>query len=188
MVKGDDEIKVSGEINVELGTHKLIEKLRQEKDSQEEALREFNSTLENVLQKLSHEKDSFDDFNGFMYDTDDDASISGKLSEQFGWDLPEKDSPSTEFDWQDDPFHEIEDLFVGLDQAIENAVVQNNVQQEVVGEVFFNPLVHEEVAEEVIEMANDQDEALSDQEVADDSLDDEPNKERRPRKRIKVTQ
>ncbi|GJZ33422.1 hypothetical protein Tco_0578858 [Tanacetum coccineum] len=152
MVEGDDEIKVLGEVNVELksGTHKLKEKLSQEKDSQKEALREFNSTLENVLQKLSQEKDSPDDFYSFMYDTYDDVSIS--------------------------------------DQAVQDVVVQNNVQQEVAGEVVFNPLVHEEVAEEVMEMAIDQDEAQSDQEVADDSLDHKHVEERRPSKRIRVTQ
>ncbi|GJW87209.1 hypothetical protein Tco_0162549 [Tanacetum coccineum] len=93
MVEGDDEIKVLGDINVELesGTHKLIEKLSQEKDK-------------------------------------------------------------------------------------------------VVGEVVLNPLVYEEVVEEVMEMANDQDEALSDQEVADDSLDDEQVEERRPNNKIRVTQ
>nr|GEU79746.1 hypothetical protein [Tanacetum cinerariifolium] len=54
--------------------------------------------------------------------------------------------------------------------------------------LVFNPLVYEEVAKEVMEMANDQDEALSDQEVADDSLDDEQVEERRPNKRIRVIQ
>ncbi|GJY15763.1 hypothetical protein Tco_0386185 [Tanacetum coccineum] len=87
--------------------------------------------MDNVLEKLSQEKDSPYDFSGFMYDTDDDASISV-------------------------------------------VVVQNNV--------------HEEVAEEVIEMANDQAEALSDQEVTDECLDDEHVEERRPSKKIRVTQ
>ncbi|GJV53566.1 hypothetical protein Tco_1449307 [Tanacetum coccineum] len=189
MVKGDDEIKVLGEINIKLesGTHKLIEKLSQEKDSQEEALGEFNSTLENVLQNLSQEKDSPNDFYGFMYDMDDDASIGGKSSEHFGSDSHEKDSPDTEVDWQDDLFHETKVLFVGLDQAIEDVVVQNNVQQEVAREVIFNLLVYKEVVVEVIEMAKDQDEALYDQEMADDSLDHEQVKEKRPSKRIKVT-
>ncbi|GJY98900.1 hypothetical protein Tco_0516330 [Tanacetum coccineum] len=125
------------------------------KDSQEEALEEFNSALDNILKKLRQEKDSPDNFYGFMYDTDDDA--------HFDWDWPEKDSPCTEVDWQDDHFHETENLFIGLDQAIQ-------------------------FAEEVIEMANDQAEALSDQEVADDCLDDEHVEERRQSKRIRVTQ
>ncbi|GJS92488.1 hypothetical protein Tco_0799456 [Tanacetum coccineum] len=169
MIERDDEIKVLGEINVELesGTHKLIEKLSKEKDSQEEALEEFTSTPDNVLEKLSQEKDSPNDFYCFMYDTDDDASISGKSSEHFGWDWPEKDSPGTEVDWQDDPLHETDDFFVGL---------------------FFYPPVHEEVAKEVMKMANDQAKAISDQKVADDCLDDEQVEERRPSKRIRVTQ
>ncbi|GKE48275.1 hypothetical protein Tco_1479533 [Tanacetum coccineum] len=68
MVEGDDEIKVLGEINVQLesGTQKLIE-------------------------NLSQEKDSPDDFYGFMYDTDNDASISGKSSEHFGWNWPQNE-------------------------------------------------------------------------------------------------
>ncbi|GJT75041.1 hypothetical protein Tco_1041766, partial [Tanacetum coccineum] len=86
-----------------------------------------------------------------MYDTDDDASISGKSCEHFGWDWPEKDSPGTE----------------------------------VAGEVVFYPPVHEDVAEEVIKMANDQAEALCDQEVTDECLDDEHVEERRPSKRIR---
>ncbi|GJZ54695.1 hypothetical protein Tco_0609580 [Tanacetum coccineum] len=182
MVERDDEIKL------ESGTNKLIEKLSQEKNSQEEALEESNSTLDNILEKLSQEKDSPDNFYGFMYDTDDDASISRKSSEHFSWDWPEKDSPGTEVDWQDNPFHETKDLFVGLDQAIQVVVVQNNVQQEVAGDVVFYPPVHEEVAEEVMEMANDQAGELSDQEVVDDCLDDEQVEERRPSKKIRVTQ
>ncbi|GJW67821.1 hypothetical protein Tco_0122245 [Tanacetum coccineum] len=149
MVERDDEIEVVGEVNVKLesGTKKLIEKLSQEEDSEEEALEEFNSTLDNVLKILSQEKDSLDYLYGFMYDTDDDASISGKSCKYFGWDWPKKDSSGTEVDWQFNPLHETEDFFVGLDQPIQVVVVQNNV--------------HEEVAEEVIEMANDQAEALS---------------------------
>ncbi|GKB27559.1 hypothetical protein Tco_0866960 [Tanacetum coccineum] len=138
----DDEIKELGEINVELefGTHKLIEKLSQERSLVKEALNKFDSMVERdeEIKKLIQEKDSPDDFYCFMYDIDDDASISGKSSEHFGWDWPEKDSP--------------------------------------------------EIAEEVMEMANDQAEALSDQEVADDCLDDEQVEKRRPSKRIRVTQ
>ncbi|GJX38111.1 hypothetical protein Tco_0251414 [Tanacetum coccineum] len=66
MVKHDDEIKVVrdheikvlGEVNVELKSGK----------------------------KLSQENESPDDFYGLMYDTDDHASISGKSCEHFGWD------------------------------------------------------------------------------------------------------
>ncbi|GKD22556.1 hypothetical protein Tco_1224259 [Tanacetum coccineum] len=170
----DHEIKVLGEVNVELesGSKKLREKLSQEEDTEEEAFKEFGSTLDNVLEKLSQENESPDDFYGLMYDTDDDASISGKSCEHFGWDW---DSPGTEVDWQDNPLHETEDFFVGLDQPIQLVLAQNNV--------------HKEVAKEVIEMANDQAEALSsDKEVTNECLDDEQVKERRPSKRIRVTQ
>ncbi|GJS53090.1 hypothetical protein Tco_0626452 [Tanacetum coccineum] len=97
MVEHDDEIKVLGEINLDLqsGPHKLIEKLSQEKVSQEEALEQFKS-------------------------------------------------------------------MVKRDDEIKVVVVQNNVQQEIAGDVVFYPSVHEDVIEEVIEIANDQAEALSD--------------------------
>ncbi|GKE05128.1 hypothetical protein Tco_1397146 [Tanacetum coccineum] len=138
----DNEIKVLGEVNVELesGSKKLREKLSQEEDTKEEAFEEFSSTLDNILEKLSQENEGPNDFYGLMYDTDDDASISGKSY-----------------------------------QPIQLVVAQNNV--------------HEEVAEEVIELANDQAEALSsDKEVTDECLDDEQVEERRPSKRIRVTQ
>ncbi|GJU15834.1 hypothetical protein Tco_1143800 [Tanacetum coccineum] len=154
---------------IKSGTHKVIEKLSQEKvsqqealekfkwkvvrdheikeeDTKEEAFEEFSLTLDNVLEKLSQENESPDDFYGLMYDTDDDASINGKSY-----------------------------FFVGLDHPIHVVVAQKNV--------------HEEVAKEVIEMANDQAEALSsDKEVTDECLDDEHVEERRPSKRIRVTQ
>ncbi|GKA84213.1 hypothetical protein Tco_0805808, partial [Tanacetum coccineum] len=141
MVERDDEIKVLGEIKIELesGTHKVIEKLIQEKVSQQEAFEKFKWTVVrdheikvfgevNVElesgKKLSQENESPDDFYGLMYDTDDDASISGK------------------------PY-----------QPNQLVVSQNNV--------------YEGVAEEVIEMVNDQAEALSsDKEVTDECLDD----------------
>nr|GFA73950.1 hypothetical protein [Tanacetum cinerariifolium] len=78
MFERDDEIKVLGEIIIELqsGTHKVIEKLSQKKvshqealekfkwtvvrdhkikegDTEEEAFEEFSLTLDNVLEKLS---------------------------------------------------------------------------------------------------------------------------------------
>ncbi|GKC52953.1 hypothetical protein Tco_1075698 [Tanacetum coccineum] len=137
------EIKVLGEVNVELesGSKKLREKLSHKEDTEEEAFEEFSSTLDNVLEKLSQENESPYDFYG------------------------------TEVDWKDDPLHETEDFFVGLDQPIQLVVTQNNV------------------FEEVIEMANDQAEALSsDKEVTDECLDDEQVDERRPSKRIGVTQ
>nr|GEU92622.1 hypothetical protein [Tanacetum cinerariifolium] len=75
----------------------------------------------------------------------------------------------------DDPLHETKDFFIRLDQPIQLVVAQNNV--------------HEEVAEEVIEMANNQAEALSSvKEVTDECLDDEQVEEKRPSKRIRVTQ
>nr|GEU92663.1 hypothetical protein [Tanacetum cinerariifolium] len=79
MIVRDNEIKVLGEVNVELesGSKKLREKLRQEEDTEEEAFEEFSSTLDNVLGKLSYENESPGDFYGLMYDMDDDASISG---------------------------------------------------------------------------------------------------------------
>ncbi|GJT79542.1 hypothetical protein Tco_1053884 [Tanacetum coccineum] len=173
MVERDDEIKVLGEVNVELesGGKKLRENLRQEEDIKEEAFEEFSSTLDSVLEKLSQENESLDDFYGLMYDMDDYASISGKSCEHFGWDW---DSPGTEVDWQDDPLHETEDLFVGLDQPIQLVVSQNNIYKGVI--------------EEVIEMANGQVEALSsDKEVTDECLDDEQVGESRPSKKIRVT-
>nr|GFB11143.1 hypothetical protein [Tanacetum cinerariifolium] len=83
----------------------------------------------------------------------DDASISRSYV-SIWLDCSEKDSPGTEVDWQDVLFHETEDLFDGLDQAIQ-----------------------------VMEMANDKVRELSNQEVADEQV-----KERRPSKRIRVTQ
>ncbi|GJZ24258.1 hypothetical protein Tco_0561717 [Tanacetum coccineum] len=161
-VERDHEIKVLGEVNVELesDTKKLRDKLSQDEDSQEKALEEFNSTLDNILEELRQEKDSPDDFMVLCI----------------------------EVDWQDDPLHETKDFFVGLDQSIHVIIVQNNVQQEVAGEVVLYPPVHEDVAKEVIEMANDHAEGLSDQEVADECLDDEQVKERRPSKRIRFIQ
>ncbi|GJW78344.1 hypothetical protein Tco_0140026 [Tanacetum coccineum] len=138
----------------------MKEKLSQDKDSQEEVVGEFNSSLDNIIEKLSQDLVEMpkepveqrlddnvdDDFLGFMYDTDDDASIS--------------------------------------DQAIEDVVVKNNDLQELV----YNPTIYEEVVEEVVERANDQDESKFNQEVADDFFDDEEVKQARPSKRIRVTQ
>nr|GEV04431.1 hypothetical protein [Tanacetum cinerariifolium] len=143
----DHAIKVLEKVNVKLESGS--KKLRQEEDTEEEAFKEFSSTLDNILEKLSQENESPYDFYVLMYDTDDDASISGKLCEHFGWDW---DSP---------------------DQPIKLVVSQNNV--------------HKGVAKEVIEMANDQSEALSsDKEVTDKCLDNEQVGESRPSKRIRV--
>nr|GEZ46075.1 hypothetical protein [Tanacetum cinerariifolium] len=105
----DHEIKVLGEVNVELesGSKKPREKLRQEEDTAEQAVKEFSSTLDNILEKLSQENESSNDFYGLMYDTDDDASISGKSY-----------------------------LFVGLDQPIQLVVSQNNVHEGIAEKVI----------------------------------------------------
>ncbi|GJX60455.1 hypothetical protein Tco_0561722 [Tanacetum coccineum] len=144
MVECDDEIKVLGEINLKLqsDTHKVIEKIIQEKVSQEEALEKFkwkverdheikvlgevNVELESgtkkLREKLSQEEDDLED-------------ISGKSCEPFSWDW---DSPGTEVNWQNDLLHETKDFFVRLDQSIQVVVVQNNVQQEVAREAQDN--------------------------------------------------
>ncbi|GKE55711.1 hypothetical protein Tco_1494896 [Tanacetum coccineum] len=148
MVKRDDEIKVLWDINLELqsGTHKVIEKLSQEKVSQQEALEKFK----------------------WKVVRDHESSILVGIGLRMIHHV-------LKVDWQDDLLHETEDFFVGLDHPIHVVVAQKNV--------------HEEVAKEVIEMANDQAEALSsDKEVTDECLDDEHVEERRPSKRIKVTQ
>nr|GEY90436.1 hypothetical protein [Tanacetum cinerariifolium] len=111
MIERDDKIKVLGEIKIELesGTHKVIEKLSQEKVSQQEAL------------------------------------------EKFKWTIVRD--------------HEIK----------------------VLGEVNVE-LESGRVAKEVIEIANDQAEALSsDKEVTDECLDDKHVGKSRPSKRIRVT-
>ncbi|GKF19942.1 hypothetical protein Tco_0068580 [Tanacetum coccineum] len=137
MVEHDDEINVLGEINVELesGTHKLIEKLSQEKVSQEEALEKFNS----------------------MVERDDDINVLGEINVKIESDTNKLIEKLTqEKDSQEEAFEEFNST---LDNIV---VVQNNVPQEVAGEVVFYPPVHEEVDVEV--------------------------KERRPSKRIRVTQ
>ncbi|GJT16222.1 hypothetical protein Tco_0874928 [Tanacetum coccineum] len=186
MVERDDEIKVLGEIKIELesSTHKVIEKLSQEKVSQQEALEKFKWTVvrdheikvlgevnvelesgcKKLREKLRQEEDTEEQA------LEEFSSTLDNSCKHFGWDW---DSLGTEVDWQDDPLHETEDLFVGLDQPIQLVVSQYNV--------------HEGVAEEVIEMANDQAEALSsDKEVTDECLDDEQVGKSRPSKRIRV--
>ncbi|GKF45746.1 hypothetical protein Tco_0135548, partial [Tanacetum coccineum] len=150
MVERDDEVKVLGEINLKLqsGTHKVIEKLSQEKHSQqEEALEKFKWKV-----VRDHEIKVLGEVNVEL------ESDSKKLKEKL----------SQEEDTKEEAF---EEFSATLDNVL---VAQNNV--------------HEEVAEEVIEMANDQAEALSsDKEVTDECLDDEHVEERRPSKRIRVT-
>ncbi|GJY12450.1 hypothetical protein Tco_0381759 [Tanacetum coccineum] len=153
MVEREDEIKVLGEIKIELesGTHKVIEKLSQEKVSQQEALEKFKWTV-----VRDHEINVLVDVNMEL------ESGSKKLREKLRQEEDIEEHAFEEFtevDWKDDHLHETEDLFVGLDQPIQLVVSQNNV--------------HKGVAEEVIEMANDQAEALSsDKEVTDECLDD----------------
>ncbi|GKB72404.1 hypothetical protein Tco_0933816, partial [Tanacetum coccineum] len=197
LVKRDDEIKVLGEINLELqsGTHKVIEKLSQEKVSQEEALEKFNWMVERddeikILRDINVELEPGIKKlrENLSQEEDTNEKDLKKFNSTLDNDWLEKDSQGIEVDWQYNPLHETEDFFIELDQSIQVVVVQNNVQQEVAGEVILYPPVHEDVAEEVIEMTNDQAKALSDQEVADERLDDEHVKERRPSKRIRVTQ
>ncbi|GJX38319.1 hypothetical protein Tco_0251622 [Tanacetum coccineum] len=103
----------------------IEEVLSQEKDSQQEALEKFkwkvvrdheikvlgevNVELE-PDKKLNQENESPDDFYGLMYDTDDDASISGKSCEHFGWDW---DSHGMN-DWQDIPYLKLKTSLMGL--------------------------------------------------------------------------
>nr|GEY64175.1 hypothetical protein [Tanacetum cinerariifolium] len=114
---------------------------------------------EKLRQEEDTEEQAFEEFSSTL------DNVLEKLSQE---------NKSTEVDWQDDPLHETEDLFVRLDQPIQLVVSQINV--------------HEGVAEEVIEMANDQVEALSsDKEVTDECLYDEQFGKSRLSKRIRVT-
>nr|GEY15816.1 hypothetical protein [Tanacetum cinerariifolium] len=180
-----------GEINLELqsGTHKVIDKLIQEKVSQHEALvkwkfvrnheikvlREVNVELESCSKKLKEkliqeedtEEEDFEEFSSTL------DNVLEKISQ-------ENESPynfyGLMYDIVDDASISGKSyFFVRLDQPIQVVVAQNNV--------------HVKVAKEVIEMANDQAEALSsNQEVNDKCLDDKQVSERRPSKRIRVTQ
>nr|GEX35155.1 hypothetical protein [Tanacetum cinerariifolium] len=154
MVERNDKFKVLGEINLEL--HSSTDKVI-DKPSQEKY------THVEALEKFSwkvvrdHEiNEAYEEFSSLL------DIVIVKLSE-------ESESPGTAIDWQHDPLHETEDFFGGLDQPIQVVVAQNNV--------------HEEVAEEVIEIANDQVEAppMYGQEVTDECLDDKHAVETRPR-------
>nr|GEU37587.1 hypothetical protein [Tanacetum cinerariifolium] len=145
-----------------------MDKLSQENVSQHEALKKFKWKFVHdheikVLGEVNVELDS------------GGKKLKEKLIQEEDTKKEAFEEFSTEVDWQDDPLHETKDFFVGLDQPIQVVVAQNNI--------------HEKVAEEVIEMANDQAEALSsNQEVNDECLDDKQVRERRPSKRIRVTQ
>nr|GEY91362.1 hypothetical protein [Tanacetum cinerariifolium] len=138
-----------------------------ERDDEIKVLGEVNVKLESgskkLREKLRQEEDTEEQaFEEFSLTLD---NVLEKLSQE---------NESTEVDWQDDPLHKTEDLFVRLDQPIQLVVSQINV--------------HEGVAEEVIEMANDQVEALSsDKEVTGECLDDEQVGKSRLSKRIRVT-
>nr|GEV89170.1 hypothetical protein [Tanacetum cinerariifolium] len=71
-------------VKLESGSKKLRKKLSQEEDTEEEAFKVFSSTLDNILEKLSQENKSPNDFYGLMYAIDDAASISGKSRGHFG--------------------------------------------------------------------------------------------------------
>ncbi|GKA49365.1 hypothetical protein Tco_0742438 [Tanacetum coccineum] len=132
--------------DLQSGTHKVIEKLSHEKVSQQEALEKFKWKV-----VRDHEIKVLGEVNVEL------ESDSKKLKEKL----------SQEEDTKEEAF---EEFSATLDNVL---VAQNNV--------------HEEVAEEVIEMANDQAEALSsDKEVTDECLDDEHVEERRPSKRIRT--
>ncbi|GJV18650.1 hypothetical protein Tco_1367670 [Tanacetum coccineum] len=173
MVERDDEIKVLGEIKLELqsGTHKVIEKLSQKKVSQQEALEneikvvgEVNVELESGSKKLRENLRQEEDieeeaFEGFSSTLD---NVLEKLSQ-------ENESP---YD------------FYGLMCDTDDDDSISGKSCEHFGWDWDSP----GVAEEVIEMANDQAEALSyDKEVTDECLDDEHVGESRPSKRIRVT-
>ncbi|GJU78095.1 hypothetical protein Tco_1275165 [Tanacetum coccineum] len=175
MVERDDEFKVLGEINLELhsSTNKVIDKPSQEKSTHVETLEKFNWKEEDT----DKEEEAYEEFSSSL------DTVIVKLSEEsdspddfYGLMFDTDDDASTAVDWQHDPLHETEDFFVGLDQPIQVVVAQNNV--------------HEEVAEEVIEIANDQVKAppMYGQEVTDECLDDKHVVETRPSKRIRVTQ
>ncbi|GKB42829.1 hypothetical protein Tco_0887771 [Tanacetum coccineum] len=162
MVERDDEIKVLWEIKIELefSTHTVIKKLSQEKVSPQEALEKFKLTV-----VCDHEIKVLGEVNVEL------ESGSKKLRKKL---RQEEDTEEQAFEEFNDPLHETEDLFVRLDQPIQLVVSQNNV--------------HEGVAEEVIEIANDQAEALSsDKKVTDECLDDEQVGKSRPSKRIRAT-
>ncbi|GJW91751.1 hypothetical protein Tco_0169304 [Tanacetum coccineum] len=117
------------------------DEIKVELDHEIKVLGKVNVKLEygtiKLREKLSQEEDS---------EEKAPEEFNSTLDNHFGWDWPKKNSLGTEVDWQFNHLHETVDFFIGLDQPIQFMVVQNNV--------------HKEVAKEVIEMANDQAEAL----------------------------
>ncbi|GKC37433.1 hypothetical protein Tco_1049817 [Tanacetum coccineum] len=105
-----------------------------------------------------------------MYDTYNDVGISGKEGELEIWMGDEMHKQENVVDWQEDPYHGVDetgDLFVKLNQAIDDVLLQNSYLQEHV----VDPIVYQEVDEEVVERAIDQDEVLVDPDV-DQKVDD----------------
>nr|GEY95177.1 hypothetical protein [Tanacetum cinerariifolium] len=108
-------------------------KLSQEKLSQEEVIGELNETFDNIIDKLIQDHVEMpseaveqrmndhvhDEIDGVIYDTNVDASISGKEGDLETWMWDEMDQRDNEFDWKQDTYHgddevvEILDLFVG---------------------------------------------------------------------------
>ncbi|GJW39644.1 hypothetical protein Tco_0065489 [Tanacetum coccineum] len=85
------------------------------------------------------------------------------------------------------------DMKILVDPEQDDDIWKNQNQWKIISWKLYetcgvHTLMVDEVVEEVMEMANDQAEALFDQKVADECLDDEHVEERRPNKRIKVTQ
>ncbi|GJT45871.1 hypothetical protein Tco_0954586 [Tanacetum coccineum] len=177
MVERDDEIKVLGKINLELqsGNHKLIEKLSHEKVSQEEALEQFKSMVERddeikVLGDINVELESRT--NKLRKKLSQEKDSEEEALEEFNLTLDnileklsqEKDSPETFMDWpeKDSPGTEVD----WKDDPLHDT------------EYFFVGS---------LKWLNDQAKALSNQEVADECLDDEHVEEKGPNKRIRVT-
>ncbi|GJS62573.1 hypothetical protein Tco_0657357 [Tanacetum coccineum] len=107
---------------------------------------------------------------GVMYDTNDDVSINGNEGKLEIWMGDEMHKQENVVDWQEDPYHGVDetgDLFVKLNQAIDDVLLQNSYLQEHV----VDPIVYQEVDEEVVERAIDQDEVLVDL-VVDQKVDD----------------
>ncbi|GJU63690.1 hypothetical protein Tco_1245525 [Tanacetum coccineum] len=115
------------------GTEIMKGKLSQEKISQEEVVGELNETFDNIIEKLSQDHVEMpsevveqrmndhvhNEIDGVIYDTNIDASISGKEGDLETWMWDEMDQRDNEFDWKQDTYHgddevvEILDLFVG---------------------------------------------------------------------------
>nr|GEV48295.1 hypothetical protein [Tanacetum cinerariifolium] len=126
MGKGKDEIKLLVDIDIEL---------------------QFG--IDKLIRCLARKKDSPDEFYGFMYDTDDNASISGKSS----------------------------DFLVEMGLRWIHKILK-----------LIGKMIHTmKLKTYLLDQANDQDEALFDQEVVDESFNDEEIEQGRPIKWIRVS-